>query len=163
MPVGDVNSKEKGSGARYNDDKTNWALLPLHLLDGTVRVWMYGAAKYAAWNWAKGMAWSIPYACCMRHLIAWYRGEETDPESGQSHIDHAICNLLMIKHFEEVYREGDDRPVKEMRGLCPEEGETEEDETGHAGIVAAAAEERRRNKYWEAYWKMNEAIKGGVE
>jgi hypothetical protein len=53
MSIGDVNSKERGSGARYNTGKPDWSLLPMHLLEGTVRVWMYGARKYAAWNWAK--------------------------------------------------------------------------------------------------------------
>lgn len=110
MPVGDVNSTEVGSGARYNDGKADWSLMPLHLLEGTVRVWMYGAQKYAAWNWAKGMAWTIPYACCLRHLFAWFRGEDNDPETGESHIDHAICNLMMLKHFSTHYTEGDDRP-----------------------------------------------------
>ena len=128
MPVGDVNSNEKGSGARYNDDKTDWSLLPMHLLEGTVRVWMYGAKKYAAWNWAKGMAWTVPYACALRHLYAWYRGEENDPESGQSHLDHVICNILMLKHFTESYHEGDDRPLEYFKEeVCEVRGETKED------------------------------------
>lgn len=110
MSVGDVNSTERGSGARFNDGKPDWSLMPMHLLEGTVRVWMYGAKKYAAWNWAKGMAWSIPYACICRHLWAyWWKGESHDPESGEHHLDHVICNVLMLKHFERSYPEGDDR------------------------------------------------------
>jgi hypothetical protein len=43
------------------------------------RVFTYGKAKYAAWNWAKGMAWSIPLACAVRHLEAIIAGEQLDP------------------------------------------------------------------------------------
>jgi len=111
MNVGDLNSDEKGSGARANGGKARYDLIPLHLLEGTARVLEFGAEKYAAWNWAKGMQWTIPYACIIRHLAAWFRGETHDPESGQSHLDHVICNVLMLKHYEDHYREGDNRPT----------------------------------------------------
>ncbi len=108
--IGDVTSNAKGSGARYHDGKPDWSLLPLSVMDGCLRVFMYGAKKYAAWNWAKGMAWSVPFACMLRHLSAWQRGEELDPESGESHLDHAMCNLVMLIQYAKTYREGDDRP-----------------------------------------------------
>jgi Domain of unknown function (DUF5664) len=112
MPVGDVNSTEIGSGARYNDGKTQWDLMPLTLLEEVVKVWEYGARKYAAWNWAKGMPWHVPYACAMRHLLAyWWKGERNDPESGYHHLAHAICNIMMLLHFEVHYPQGDDRPM----------------------------------------------------
>lgn len=110
MAIGDVESKEKGSGARYNDGKADYSLMPMHLLDEVCHVWTYGKEKYAAWNWAKGMPWSVPYACICRHLFAWFRGERNDPESGYSHLAHVICNVLMLLHFEHSYPEGDDRP-----------------------------------------------------
>ena len=109
--VGDINSEEKGTGARANSGKTEYHLIPLPLLSGAARVFMDGREKYAAWNWAKGMAWSVPYDCTQRHLSAWfYKKEANDPESGLHHIDHAICNLLMLRHFVTYYKDGDDRP-----------------------------------------------------
>jgi hypothetical protein len=110
MAVGDVNSDQKGSGARYNDGKVQYHYTPLHLLDGVNRVWTIGAKKYKEWNWTKGMAWTHPYNSMQRHMSAWFRGEDRDPETGESHLDHAICNLLMLKHYETHYVEGDDRP-----------------------------------------------------
>ena len=110
MAVGDVNSKAKGSGARYNDDKPDLSLIPLCTLEDEARVWAYGKKKYAAWNWAKGMDWSIPYACAMRHLAAWQKGEDIDSESGQSHLAHAMCNLRMLTLYSKTYTDGDDRP-----------------------------------------------------
>lgn len=112
--IGDVNSKEKGSGARYNTGKADLSLIPLVTLEEEAMVWEYGKAKYAAWNWAKGMNWSVPYACALRHLSAWQRGEEIDPESGQSHLAHVMCNIRMLMLYSKTYKEGDDRPPKEL-------------------------------------------------
>jgi hypothetical protein len=113
--VGDVNSKEKGSGARYNDNKPDYSLIPLCTLADEARVWEYGKKKYAEWNWVKGMDWSIPFACALRHLAAWQRGEDNDKESGLPHIAHAMCNLRMLTLYKDVYPEGDNRPVKELK------------------------------------------------
>jgi hypothetical protein len=71
-----------------------------------------GAKKYAPWNWAKGMAWSIPIACILRHTAKYMRGEILDKESGQSHMAHVIANALMLLHYENTFTEGDDRPSK---------------------------------------------------
>ena len=110
MAIGDVNSDAKGSGARFNDGKADWSLLPLWTVEDELRVWMYGREKYAAWTWVKGMAWSVPFACLMRHMAAWQRGEECDAESGLPHLAHAACNLRMLTLYAKTYREGDDRP-----------------------------------------------------
>jgi hypothetical protein len=115
MGIGDVNSTEKGSGARFNDDKPDFSLIPLVTMEDEARVWMYGKNKYAAWNWAKGMAWSVPLACLMRHMAAWQRGEEVDAESGLPHLAHAMCNLRMLTLYAKTYPAGDDRP-KEWLG-----------------------------------------------
>jgi hypothetical protein len=114
MSVGDVNSDDKGSGARYISGKVDFSLLPLCTLEDECRVWEYGKRKYAAWNWAKGMPWSVAFACMMRHMSAWQRGEENDQESGLPHIAHAMCNLRMLTLYAKTYTEGDDRPVKWM-------------------------------------------------
>jgi hypothetical protein len=153
MPVGDVNSNERGSGARFNDGKPDLSLIPpillpyadpeqrqlqlalqslmfegkvsmlkdfyydtLHATDCTAvtaKVFEYGKKKYAAWNWAKGMAWSVPVACALRHADAlWYRGEELDAESGLPHLGHLMCNLVMLLHFVQYYPDLNDLPYK---------------------------------------------------
>lgn len=81
-------------------------------IEDAAAVFDYGRKKYAAWNWAKGMSWSVPMACAVRHLLAILRGEENDPESGLPHRGHVACNLVMLAQYESTYREGDDRPLK---------------------------------------------------
>ena len=125
MSVGDVNSTERGSGARYNDGKPDLSLIPLETLFDEARVWMHGEKKYARFNWQKGMDWSIPLACALRHLSAWQAGEELDSESGLPHIAHAMCNLRMLTYYAEHYPEGDNRsgnkpPVSEKAGTARE-------------------------------------------
>lgn len=112
MAVGDITSNKRGSGTRFNDDKPEYHLIPLFALAGTAQVLMYGKKKYTAWDWAKGMPWSVCFDCALRHLTAWQRGEENDPESGLPHLDHALCNLIMLAAYRDIYPEGDNRPAQ---------------------------------------------------
>lgn len=84
----------------------------LPALADAARVFDYGRKKYAEWNWAKGMKWSVAMACAVRHCLAILGGEEIDSESGLPHIAHVQCNILMLLTFAETYPEGDDRPTK---------------------------------------------------
>ncbi len=121
--VGDVDSDARGSGARYNCDKPDYSMMPMHLFDEACMVWTYGAVKYKRWNWAKGMPWSVPFACICRHMFAWYRGERNDKESGLSHLAHVICNLMMLIHYERFFPEGDDRPTMFGKNHMPDIGD----------------------------------------
>lgn len=108
---GDIKSDAKGSGARANKGKIDLTLVPMLLLGGVTRVFMGGCLKYADWNWAKGMAWGSAMACTLRHLFKWwYLREDIDPESGEHHLDHALANIFMMKHYTRAYPEGDNRP-----------------------------------------------------
>lgn len=77
-------------------------------------VFEYGKRKYAAWNWAKGMPWSVPLASCARHLKAMIDGETDDPESGRPHRGHVFCNVVMLLTYRTNYTEGNDLPEKGM-------------------------------------------------
>lgn len=81
----------------------------LRALEQTVRVLEFGAKKYAVGNWAKGMPWSVCFSCAISHLTSMTKGEEYDSESGLPHSAHAMCNLLFLRAYETLYREGDDR------------------------------------------------------
>jgi len=109
--VGDIESTAKGTGARANLGKVDFTFVPLHLLAGTARVLMKGSQKYAPWNWAKGMQWSICAGCLMRHFFKWwFCGDEYDKETGEHHLSHVIANALFLLHYSHTYQEGDDRP-----------------------------------------------------
>lgn len=57
-----------------------------------------GAAKYGRHNYrAVGVQSSVYYDATMRHLMAWWEGEDTDPDSGMSHITKAITSLVVLR------------------------------------------------------------------
>jgi hypothetical protein len=88
-------------GVKYDGEKPRWDLLPLSTLEGAVKVLTFGAQKYADDNWKiVENAEKRYHSALMRHLVAYFNGETIDPESGLSHLDHVICNLVFLKWFE---------------------------------------------------------------
>jgi len=96
---------------KYDGDKPRTDLLPVVPLLKTASVFGYGAKKYNDYNYANGdgLQWSRLYGACLRHMFAWWQGEDMD-ESGHNHLYHAICELLMLAHLQELGKtKGDDR------------------------------------------------------
>lgn len=94
--------------------KTNWSLIPFEAVEEICKVLEFGALKYDGWNFAKGagMNWSRITNSMLRHVFAWMRGEDKDPESGLSHLGHIGCNVIFLIYYakyKEVYGAGDDR------------------------------------------------------
>ena len=91
----------KDEAIKADNGKTDWSLVPFESLEGMVKVLEFGAKKYDSWNWTAGggFKWTRVLASCLRHLFAWSRGQDNDPESGLSHIYHAQCNLLFLAHY----------------------------------------------------------------
>lgn len=99
--------------------KEDTGKLPLDLLDPyalsqIARILQFGANKYNANNWRGGIIWSRLYGATLRHLFAWWDGEDLDPETGISHLAHAACELMFLLNFERDFRDGDDRYRKEV-------------------------------------------------
>jgi hypothetical protein len=87
----------RGEGYKADEDKPDWSLLPLDVLEDTVRVLTVGAKKYARDNWQKvPNARERYFAAALRHLTAWQRGEMNDPETGRPHLAHAQCCLTFL-------------------------------------------------------------------
>lgn len=73
-------------------------------LGDVARVFAYGSTKYAPDNW-RSFAWDeasrVEYwSAFLRHVLADTRGEKNDPESGLSHLAHAVCCLLIVAYHE---------------------------------------------------------------
>ena len=80
---------------------------------GIGRVLGMGAAKYDRFNWRSGIVYSRLLSAALRHIFAYLGGEDTDPESGLSHIHHAATNLVFLGQFIEEGRvDLDDRYKK---------------------------------------------------
>ncbi len=66
--------------------------------------------KYPERNWERGMKWSKSYAPAMRHLLAWWQGEDIDKESGLPHLWHAHTDLAFLVEWARTGTGEDDRP-----------------------------------------------------
>jgi hypothetical protein len=71
-----------------------------------------GAAKYGRHNFrAVGVRASVYYdAVVGRHLLDWWEGEDTDTDSGLSHITKAIVGLMVLRDSMIQGNWTDDRP-----------------------------------------------------
>ena len=101
-------------GQKFDSNKLRYELLPPELLEEVARVLTFGAHKYSARNWELGMAWSRPFAALMRHMWAWWRGEDKDPETGYSHLSHAACCIAFLVSYEARNVGTDDRPKEKQ-------------------------------------------------
>lgn len=86
--------------------------IPERELLGIATVLGFGAAKYEARGWEKGIAYSRIFSAAGRHATAFARGEHVDAESGLSHVSHFWCNVLFLVVLTARGRDDlDDRPT----------------------------------------------------
>ena len=70
-----------------------------------------GASKYGKFNYrAVGVRASVYYDATMRHLMAWFEGEDIDPDSRMHHITKAITSLVVLRDAMIQGLVTDDRP-----------------------------------------------------
>lgn len=84
-------------------------LIPHEFVMETSQVLAVGAEKYGADNWQAGADWSRYFAAMQRHMWAWKSGEDTDPETGLSHLAHASCCLAFLMAYQARDLGTDDR------------------------------------------------------
>ena len=94
---------------RYNEGKLQWSMLDFKSLEGMVRVLEMGSRKYSKDNWKLGMPVTQVCESLMRHLFAFMSGENTDPESGESHMSHVLVNAMFVEYIMKERSQFDDR------------------------------------------------------
>lgn len=97
----DPNGKDPHTpGAKLDAGKLDLTLPPPALVEAVARVMQHGVEKYARNGWRE-----VPdagrryYAALKRHLHAFERGEDVDPDSGLHHLDHAATNIAFLLWF----------------------------------------------------------------
>jgi hypothetical protein len=85
------------SAVKHDSGKAPLSMIPREALEEMARAFGYGAQKYTRGNFRQsGMAWSRLTDAALRHITAFANGEWTDPESGNSHLSHALASLAML-------------------------------------------------------------------
>ena len=70
-----------------------------------------GALKYGPYNYREsGVRGSIYFDATLRHLFAWWEGEDIDADSGLSHVTKAIASLTVLRDAMMQDKFTDDRP-----------------------------------------------------
>lgn len=84
------------------------ALDPYALMD-VAKVAGFGSTKYERYNFAKGYRWSLSFDAMQRHLLAFWGGEDMDPESNLPHLAHGSWHGLALLTFASRKLGTDDR------------------------------------------------------
>jgi hypothetical protein len=95
---------------------------PLHLVPPSsmyflARAFADGASKYGPYNWRKEMiSSSTYYGAALRHLTAWWDGEDCAKDSGEHHLAHAMACIALILDSSTISKLNDNRPHKGVMG-----------------------------------------------
>jgi len=104
-------------------DALGAAKLPLHLVSPIVKAYQaiahyLGNVKYGAWNYrGAGIRNSVYYAAAMRHLDAWWEGQEDDPVDGTPHLANALACINILIEGKHAGNATDDRPPSQHAAL----------------------------------------------
>ena len=85
------------TGSKHDTGKPLMGAVPPNALLAVAKVLTFGAEKYGRDNWRQVESAETRYLdAAMRHINAYQRGEAVDPESGESHLAHAVCSLMFM-------------------------------------------------------------------
>lgn len=107
-------------------DAIGIAKAPMSVVSGPViaelgLAMMEGARKYGRHNYrAVGVRASVYYDAMMRHMMAFWEGEDIDPDSGISHVSKAMACLCVLRDSMLMGNWTDDRPPKHKDGWVGE-------------------------------------------
>lgn len=93
-----VNSKQTNPKDIVGTQKAPMSTVSAPVLAEIGVAMLEGACKYGRHNYrAVGVRASVYYDATMRHLMSWWEGEDTDPDSGMSHVTKAITSLVVLR------------------------------------------------------------------
>ena len=105
------------TGGTKGQKLARFDLIPVGPLKAVAEQFGRGAAKYEERNWERGYPWSLSYAAAMRHLTAFWNGEDWDQDSEMEghahHLDAAMFHIMALREFFEKHPGYDDRPNSE--------------------------------------------------
>jgi hypothetical protein len=104
-------------------DALGIAKVPMHCVSARVMMelglaMMEGGRKYGTHNYRKmGVRGSVYYDATMRHMMAYWEGQDIDPDSGVHHVIKAIATLVVMRDSMLMENFEDDRPIRLPKGL----------------------------------------------
>lgn len=106
-----MNSKDTNPKDAVGIRKVAMSAIPAQPLMEMGLAMMEGARKYGRHNYRiAGVRSSVYYDAALRHLMAWWEGEDVDPDSGLPHLVKAMACLCVIRDSTIRGNVVDDRP-----------------------------------------------------
>ena len=102
---------DSNKALHYSEGKSGVDQIPVEVLLEWGDVFSYGEKKYYRNNWLKGNKFHEFYGSALRHIFAFWEGQEMDSESGIHHLAHAIWNLAALRYYQLHGLGEDDRPL----------------------------------------------------
>lgn len=96
-------------GNKLDANKPKVSLIPSEAILEMAKAFTYGAAKYEADNFKKGIAYRRLIDATLRHVLAIADNEDVDQESGNLHVGHALASLAMLCYMMKNKPQMDDR------------------------------------------------------
>ena len=92
MPVkktGEARQFDTGAQRDSGEGKSRMSLVPHKALNDVMQRYLAGAEEYGENNWKLGMKNSVLYDSTMRHLMAFWTGDESE-----DHLGAALWNIM---------------------------------------------------------------------
>lgn len=105
-------------GTKHDQGKPDLSLIPKASLEAQARVMMFGANKYGVYNYRQGFTYRRLLAAALRHITSFNDGEDLDPESGETHLAHAISCVSMLIDCIHLGTAKDDRYRRETHEVA---------------------------------------------
>lgn len=99
-------------GIKFDKEKPDLSLIPLIAMIEEAKAFQVGEKKYGRYNYCLGHDAHQLAAAAMRHLMAWFDGEEFDPKDGQHHLGSVRACCAMILRQQELGTLRDNRYKK---------------------------------------------------
>lgn len=97
------------TGVKFDSGKPDMTDIPLEAMWQMGAAFTYGQKKYGKNNYRGGMQVSRQLAAAIRHIYQHLSGETIDPESGLSHLGHALASIAMACYTLKNHPKMDDR------------------------------------------------------
>lgn len=113
-----MTTKESNPKQAFGDAKPPLSTVPMPVLYEVALGMLEGHLKgYRRHNYRiAGVRMSTYYDAILRHITAWWEGQDIDPESGLPHIVKAICCMVVLRDAEMLGKVTDDRPPSHPDG-----------------------------------------------
>lgn len=100
----------------FGAEKAEVDKVPPALLLATAEAMAFGARKYGPYNWRTAkISSSVYYAAMMRHITAWWDGEDYAPDSKVHHLAHAAASIALLLDTMGSDLLNDNRPPRVIR------------------------------------------------